>query len=144
MNFLFLIVLIFCMVYFVKWIYEKVFPKIENLVVKKSGIIGAGRGVFAEKNYKKGEIIENCPYVHDNINNINGKLVNYYMDGTSLNKNHVIIPFGLCPIYNHSNNSNTHYEFGNMESLNVIADRDIKEGEELTFDYGEEWWKKRQ
>ena len=31
-----------------------------------------------------------------------------------------------------------------MESLNVIADRDIKEGEELTFDYGEEWWKKRQ
>ena len=78
-EFLFLIVLIFCVVYFVKWIYEKVFPKIEKFaVVKKSGIIfGAGRGVFAEKNYKKGsEIIAHMFTIISII--LMKKVVNYY------------------------------------------------------------------
>ena len=143
MNFLFIVVVIFVLVYLVKMVYERLLPKLEHLVVKQSNIKGAGRGVFAEKNYKKGDVIEKCPYVHDNIDNINGKLVNYYMDGTTLNKNHVIVPFGLCPIYNHDKNSNTHYEFCEMDSLRVVADRDISPGDELTFNYGENWWKNR-
>ena len=90
MNFLFLILVVFVLVFLVKNIYEWITPKLEHLVVKQSKIKGAGRGVFAEKNYKKGDVIESCPYIHDNSDNINGKLVNYYIDGTSLDKNHVI------------------------------------------------------
>lgn len=143
MNFLFLILVVFVLVFLVKNIYEWITPKLEHLVVKQSKIKGAGRGVFAEKNYKKGDIIESCPYIHDNSDNINGKLVNYYIDGTSLDKNHVIVPFGLCPIYNHDVNANSHYEYGEMESLRVVADKNISAGEELTFNYGNNWWKNR-
>ena len=42
-----------------------------------------------------------------------------------LNKNLCDSSNGLCPIYNHDKNSNTHYEFGEMDSLRV-DDRDIR------------------
>jgi SET domain-containing protein len=30
-----------------------------------------------------------------------------------------------------------------MESLRVVADKNISAGEELTFNYGNNWWKNR-
>ena len=39
-----------------------------DLIIKESKIKGAGRGVYANKNYKQGEIVETCPMIEVDSN----------------------------------------------------------------------------
>lgn len=91
-----------------------------------------GKGVIASEDIKKGE----------HIFNIRGKKVKYLIDNIrkalsidfnliGFGKNVWIKPISFGLFYNHSCNPNS----GILEKTKVIAMRDIKKGEEITFDY---------
>lgn len=107
-----------------------------KVYVKKSPT--HGYGVFAGKNFRKGELIEECYIViakgGDKI------LEDYYFDVKG--KYAIFLGFGC--IYNHSDNPNADYIISAKKRLVTIkADRMIRKGEELFISYGEDWFTSR-
>jgi SET domain-containing protein len=99
------------------------------------------RGVFALKNYKKGEVIEVCPCIADKTKIFNGVVQDYlfnYDDKTSL------IAFGYCSMYNHSDNYNALWKVMSKEKMKVYATKNITKGEEIFVSYGENYWNSRE
>lgn len=110
-----------------------------KVYVGKSGIIDAGRGVYAKCNIKKGEIIERCPMIevpkHDMSNLKESVLVTYFFY-FGKNKERLAIALGFGSIYNHSDKPNTIYKAKPKENLiDFVALEDIKKDSELTFNY---------
>jgi SET domain-containing protein len=97
---------------------------------------GKGRGVFARKDIKKGQVIERVPILLVPIENLIGGLHNpalarfFYL----WNKKQVAISLGYGSLYNHSYNPNAFYEHGTM-SIIYSALRDVPKGEEITINY---------
>ena len=77
----------------------------QNIIVKQSLIPNSGRGVFANKDFKKGEIVEVCPLISDKRSNINNSIIKDYTFKNKFKDEEVIV-FGLCSLYNHSDNNN--------------------------------------
>jgi SET domain-containing protein len=99
-----------------------------------------GRGVIALKNYKKGDIIEICPCIYDDISNFSGKMKDYlfkYDDKTAL------VAFGYCSMYNHSDDYNALWKIISNEKIQVYATKDINDGDEIFISYGDPYWKNR-
>ncbi len=100
-----------------------------------------GRGVFALKNFKEGEIIEKCPVI--NVTPTERKhcektiLANYIYPWRSTLSGSIVLGYGS--LYNHSFNPNADWKqnFKN-ESMVYRALRDIKRGEEITVNYNGE------
>ncbi len=129
---LIIIILIFTCIYlYIK--YQNTIPKI---YVKKSPKGGeTGRGVFANKNIKKGEIIEKtyfllgddlgCGIYNDYLYTLTDK-----SDSKSWG-----FPLGNGGLYNHSKNNNAFVRsYG--DKLYVYAAKDIKKDEEIFICYG--------
>jgi SET domain-containing protein len=111
-----------------------------------------GLGVFATEDINTGELIERCPlielewrskYVKD------AKLVKYVYtnSGCPCNecKKHGPLMFlaaGYGMLYNHQNTPNTKWDF-NFKNLfaDLIATKDIKNGEEIFVHYGNSYFK---
>lgn len=107
-----------------------------KLVVKKSST--HGYGVFAGKNIKKGEIIEECYII---ITRGGDKVLeDYYFD---VNRRYGIFTgFGI--IYNHSDHPNADYFINKKKRLVTIkADKFIRKGEEIFISYGDKWFSSR-
>ncbi|MDR3491983.1 MAG: SET domain-containing protein-lysine N-methyltransferase [Gammaproteobacteria bacterium] len=107
-----------------------------KVVVKKSTL--HGYGVFAEKKFKKGELIEECYAIltkgGDKV------LEDYYFDA----KGKYVLLTGFGSIYNHSDDPNADYDINKKKHLAVIkADRTIQKGEEIFVSYGDEWFSSR-
>ena len=51
---------------------------------------------------------------------------------------------GYGSLYNHSGEPSAEYVQHEDDSLAFMALRDIAEGEEITIDYGSEWWETRE
>jgi hypothetical protein len=104
-----------------------------GLEVKKSPT-GAGRGVFALRDFKKGEEIERCPMLvaepdrgDDLESGAEGYVFGWGVDRTAL-------ALGYGSMYNHSYESNaTTLETG--DELVVTASRKIKRGDEISINY---------
>lgn len=114
----------------------------DKLTIKQSLIPNGGRGVFANKDFKKGELIEVCPLITDHKKNfINSKIKDYTFK-SKFKKGEEVIAFGMCSMYNHSDNFNINH---NQDPENMIfkAGRDIKKGEELYVNYGGDYWNSR-
>jgi len=114
-------------------------------IVRKSNIKKAGRGVFASRNYKKGDIIEVCPFIiENNYDTIKDSIINDYIWDHDIDNNKSIIVFGLCSMYNHESDSNVEGE-QDIKNNNMIfrSIKNIKKGEEMTHDYGENYWNTR-
>lgn len=103
---------------------------------KRSG--GKGRGVFALKNFKKGEIIEVCPVVPLTAKEsflLKGTILEYYIypwrgkkDGS------VVMGYGM--LYNHAPEPNTRYHLRyNGRKIIYKAIKPIKKGEEILVNY---------
>jgi len=107
-----------------------------KIVIKRSS--RHGYGVFADKNFKKGEKIEECYFIltkgDDKV------LEDYYFDI----KGKYAFMFGFGCIYNHSDDPNADYEFDLKNRIAIFkADRNIKKGEEIFVCYGLDWFKSR-
>ncbi|WP_335109191.1 SET domain-containing protein [Nostoc sp.] len=96
-----------------------------------------GRGVFAQKRFLKGEIIERVPVVvipAEQVEFLDKTILgNYYYDWED---KAAAIALGLSSLINHSYHPNTYYvkKFAERE-LDLIAYRDIEAGEEITANY---------
>ncbi|WP_292391722.1 SET domain-containing protein [Methanosarcina sp. UBA5] len=108
-----------------------------SISVKDS--LGKGRGVFAQRNFRKGEVIEICPVIVLPAEEIDSleltQLYNYYFAWSSDSKD-AAIALGYGSLYNHSYNPNARYykDFKNG-LLKYICIRDIQENEEITINY---------
>ncbi|MCC5644675.1 SET domain-containing protein [Nostoc sp. CHAB 5824] len=96
-----------------------------------------GRGVFAQKRFLKGELIERVPVVvipAEQVELLDQTILgNYYYDWED---KAAAIALGLSSLINHSYHPNAYYvkKFADRE-LDLIAYRDIEAGEEITANY---------
>ncbi|WP_223265093.1 SET domain-containing protein [Nostoc sp. 'Peltigera membranacea cyanobiont' 210A] len=96
-----------------------------------------GRGVFAQKRFLKGELIERVPVVvipAEQVEFLDKTILgNYYYDWED---KAAAIALGLSSLINHSYHPNSYYvkKFADRE-LDLIAYRDIEAGEEITANY---------
>lgn len=111
----------------------------DKVYISKSGIPDAGRGVYARRDIKKGEIVERCPIIevpkHDVSKLKESILVTYFFYfGKSLQR--LAIALGFGSIYNHSDKPNSTYKIKSKEKLiDFVALTDIKKDDEITFNY---------
>lgn len=109
---------------------------LNKIAVKKS--LRHGFGVFAEKNIKKGEKIEECYFILSKGGD--ESLEDFYF--AAKRKNAVFLGYGS--IYNHSDNPNADYRINiNKRIATIKATSHIKKGEEILISYGEKWFKSR-
>ncbi len=111
----------------------------DKIYVGVSKIPNAGRGVFAVRDIKKGEIIERCPTIEipkgDRSNLDESILVTYFLY-FGKNKERIALMLGFSSIYNHSDIPNANFKiFPKEEIVEFIAIKNIKKDEEITFDY---------
>jgi SET domain-containing protein len=107
-----------------------------KLLVKKSPV--HGYGVFAQKDIKRGELVEQCCcLVFDSKEEC---LIDYaFAFGR---KSTVLTGFGC--LYNHSDDHNLNHELDMQNRIMTFkARRAIKKGEELFVNYGKYWFRSR-
>ncbi len=100
-----------------------------------------GRGVFAGKNFAKGELIEVCPVLLLSEHEIHlawashgSILERYYFD---YDWKYSAIALGYGSLYNHSNNANADYSSNtNEEEVVIFARKKIKKGGQIFINYG--------
>jgi len=114
----------------------KIVP-LDKVYISKSLIPKAGHGVFAGKNIKKGEIIEQCPILILPLKDYplvkKTILRNYYF---MWGKKTSAICFGYGSFYNHSYEPNTTYRKKIKEQMiEFIAIKDINKNEEIIVNY---------
>jgi uncharacterized protein len=100
-----------------------------------------GRGVFATRRFAKAEVIETCPTVELSDADVTGRLNDYVF--TSVGEGDVVLVLGYGMLYNHSAEPNVEYVQDEPSTIVFRALRKIQPGDELTIDYGEEWWDTR-
>jgi uncharacterized protein len=118
-----------------------------KIEIKKSGIKDAGRGVFATKAIKKGELIETCPIVifsDEDFPLLEKTKIGGYVFGYTGNS--TMLALGYGSLYNHQNKNNAKYELFESETgheedheLCITALKDIAKGEEIYINYGGEY-----
>lgn len=106
----------------------------DAIVVKQSP--GKGRGVFARRAIKKGEVIEKVPVIllpkETVVGNAHGKVLDKYVYWW--NKKTLAVSLGYGSMYNHSFTPNAEYVQGHA-SITYRAIRNIKLGEEIQINY---------
>lgn len=101
----------------------------------------SGRGIVAHNNFQVGDMIEKCPAIIDDKENIKGRLADYFFATSEKGKVAVVVG-GHCAIINHSDDPNCSYNVVG-DSVVVTAIKPIKIGNELTISYGDGYWKSR-
>lgn len=103
------------------------------------------RGVFALADFKKGDMIEVSPVITVSKKNVkeNGEAPDGYLlqwDADTKGEEYCM-PLGYVMMYNHSSKPNIGIESDTEHyTMMVTAQRDIKKGEELTWNYACELW----
>ena len=110
--------------------------------IKESSIKDAGRGLFATKDYKEGDIIELCPAITVDNNMDGNNLISHYLF-SSHGEDKTLVAFGYCSLISHSEEKrNCSWEIsGDDKVVKMFAIKDIKAGEEFFSHYGDEYWK---
>ena len=111
----------------------------KTVIVKRTG--KKGRGVFALKNFKVGELIESCPVINitpTERKHLEKTIMNYYVyPWRSTRSGSVVLGYGS--IYNHSFTPNADWK-QNFKTNSMIyrAISPIKKGEEILINYNGE------
>ena len=110
--------------------------------ISKSQIPDAGYGVYANRDYKEGDVVEINTFL-EYVDNRSG-LENYVFK-SHMNDNKHLIVLGNGSIFNHHDNNNINYYYMPGKRFFVYkANRDIKKGEEMYINYGANWFINRQ
>jgi SET domain-containing protein len=111
------------------------FTHSDSITVKR--IKGKGRGVFALRRIRKGEVIERVPMIV-----MTAKEFEDEVSGSSLSnycfawgRDQVALALGYGSIYNHSYTPNARYEDVGPQTKVFLALRAIEPGEEITVNY---------
>jgi SET domain-containing protein len=98
---------------------------------------GKGRGIFAVRNLRGGEVIERSPIllVPGSEGDILAEtFLGRYMFQTDDGKRYVIA-LGYASLYNHDDDANAEF-FVSSDAIVIKALRAIRKGAEVTLDYG--------
>jgi SET domain-containing protein len=108
----------------------------QSELIRVQKVPGKGRGVFARKAIKKGQLIEQAPVLLVPADVLVDGLENPCLGKYSYwwTPKRMAIALGYGSLYNHSYEANTTFEVG-KESIRYVADRDIPAGEEITINY---------
>jgi hypothetical protein len=137
-----IVIIVFVLLYLFVFKEKTVYSHDDKLIVKQSLIPNSGRGVFANKDFKKGEVVEVCPLISDKKENFKNSVIADYTFKNAF-KNEEVLVFGLCSIYNHSDNSNIYHEQDSKGNMIYTANGYIKNGDELYVNYGTNYWNSR-
>ena len=105
-----------------------------------------GMGVIATQDISKGSIIEECFYiVIDNGDVKKNSRLNDYIFQSPDDDNDYYCVLGAGMIYNHGSDPNAEWQISRKDNRFIcfVALRDIKAGEEIVHDYGEDYWEDR-
>ena len=119
---------------------NKFYTNKNNNYISESNIKGAGRGLFAGKDYIKGEIIDINPFIEVKNNTI----INSYSWSCPWNKYISLVVLGNINFINETQNKYKqnvfYYHFDKInKKIMCKAIKDIKKDEELLTDYGEKY-----
>ena len=110
-------------------------------------IPGKGRGVVATRDCSAGTEVERAPVIVVPAEHLLDKepertvFDEYLLYWSEEPGRELAMGCGLLMIYNHSSEPNVEFETGpDPDSMSVIALRDVRAGEELTYDYGIALW----
>lgn len=106
-----------------------------RIFVDVSKIPNAGRGVFANQDFAKGDVVEFSPVLMVNETEktlpIDLKNMVYRFSPT-----HCFVACGCASFYSHANPASCHYVINDLtQTITVVAARCIEKGEELTISY---------
>lgn len=114
----------------------------QKIILKKSKILKAGRGVFAKQTIKKNELIERCPVIVFKGKEVQEMkkttLKNYYFIWHKPKKiaTKIALCLGFGSLYNHSYNPNATYKKELVRNyVDFKSIKEIKKGEEITINY---------
>jgi SET domain-containing protein len=119
-------------------------PRISRGTVYIDGSKVAGRGAFALTPINEGDIVERCPALEVTDKDIGGELLNYVFYGSAEDRRLIAMGYGM--MFNHSSTPNVAYyreDTPTGTELVIYALRNISEGEEMYYNYGDDWWKTR-
>ena len=101
-----------------------------------------GRGMFASRPIKTGDVIECAPLIlFDRSEITKGSIIRDYDIRYSDDKHAIML--GHAGIYNHSDDSNASWHFNSVPEIVITAECDIEEGEEVFVNYGPGYWNHR-
>lgn len=104
-----------------------------------SNIPNIGRGVFSKDIIKKGEMIEEAPFLEiprDDISLLDESFLTHYYFFFGCNKERVALALGYGSLYNHSENPNAFFKIKAKEkAIEFKALRNIKGDEEVYVNY---------
>ena len=105
-----------------------------------------GQGVFATRAIAKGEVIERCPYIvidDDDLAEAN-RLQDYLFTSPDQPGDYLCV-LGYGMMYNHSDTPNAKWEIDDddIQFVRFTALQPISEGDEIFQNYGEEYWTTR-
>ena len=107
--------------------------------IKKSKIPNAEWGVFAGKNFKKGDIVEKNIFIEESRNMLRNNVLNSYYFRHPKIINYYIFTFGNISIMNHSalysNADAYHFDYGTRIQT-CYATKDVNKDEEIFINYG--------
>ncbi len=102
---------------------------------------GKGRGVFATAHIHRGELVERSPVDALSLADAETDALRHIHFAYGPDDNGSALGFGYLGLYNHSANPNITLDRHSSENeIEVYALREIKDGEELTYDYGVPLW----
>ena len=102
-----------------------------------------GRGVYAAREIAAGETIEIVPTIEIGDSDAGGLLADYVLY-SNRDPNQAVFMLGYGSLYNHSGDANAEYVEHDEDQLAFNALRNIAPGEEITIDYGDDWWQTRE
>ena len=116
-----------------------------SIHVKESDIHGFG--VHASFPIKKGDVIEYCPFlsIEDDDVEATSVLQDYMFDTPFINDERMIAPLGYAMLYNHSDDPNAEWyaDKDNDNLIMFVALKDIHKGAEIVHSYGDDYWSSR-
>ena len=115
-----------------------------NIAVQDSPL--HGQGVFALRDFAKGEILERCPYlVIDDDDLSDATRLQDYLFTSPDNPHDYLCVMGYGMMYNHSDDPNAEWQIDDddLRFVCFLAKKDISAGDEILQDYGRDYWDTR-